>query len=244
MVFQSTLHIQLWGPTRRFKKKYWTFADLWSKKALLVQLILYTSQQKSNHFSSWEGNKPANFRRYILEGDYQTEPPFICRENAHLDITFSCVAVLNSCVSLFPDNSTETERGAIIVRGFHGLLIYADMFWYKHLLTYFSLLSQREGQINTELLAQLQFLLRFRKDDSGVLPLKSKAPTKKDGAYDSTLEALNHLPDVKSLVSYIKEFRAKMALEQASDKSPEGRLFLVRFNRRNLIRSSDILWFV
>jgi hypothetical protein len=143
-----------------------------------------------------------------------------------LDIAFSCIAVLNSCGSLFPDNCTEAERAAIIVRGFHGLLIYADMFWYKHLLTYCSLLSQRKGQFNRELQAQLQLLLKFRKEDSGILLSKLKAPTEKDRSPDPNLEALNCLPDVKSLVSHVLVFRAKVAREDASDKSPEGELSL------------------
>ena len=113
----------------------------------------------------------------------------------------------------------------MVVRGFHGLLIYADLFWYKHLVTYCSLLKQHQGQLNAELLAQLKDLLRFRKVDSGVHPSRSKALTEKDGASNPTLEALNQLSDVKDLVSHLFIFRAQMAREEASDKSPEGKLF-------------------
>jgi hypothetical protein len=169
-------------------------------------------------------HKIADFHRYILEEEYQAERPFIWRENAHLDISFSCIAFLNSCVSLLPANSTEAQRAGIIVGGFHGLQIYADMFWYRHLLAYCGLLVQQKRQLSTELLTQLQLLLRFWKEDSRATVPKSKTTTEKDGTEDPTLEALNHLPDVKRLVSDVLVFRTKMTREDASDKSPESKL--------------------
>jgi len=140
-----------------------------------------------------------------------------------VDITFSCVAFLNSCISLLPENSTEAERAAIIIRGFHGLQLYADMFWYRHLLAYCSLLGQQKRQFSPELLAQLQFLLKFRKEDSRTPVRQFKTGTDKNGAEDPALEELNHLPYVKALVTDVLVFRAKMAREDASDKSPESK---------------------
>ncbi|PMD47183.1 hypothetical protein L207DRAFT_448755, partial [Hyaloscypha variabilis F] len=161
-------------------------------------------------------------KEYILEEDYQAERPFIWRENAHLDITFSCVTFLNSCVALLPIHSTEAQRVAIIACGFHGLLIYADMFWYKHLLTYCSLLSQhKERQFSRELLAQLHLLMRFSKEDNQALLSGSNTTREKDGTTDPTLEPLNQMPDVKRLVSDIIVFRTKMARENGSEKSAE-----------------------
>ena len=49
--------------------------------------------------------------------------------------------------------------------------------------------------------------------------------TEKGGTADPSLEALNHLPDVKNLVSDILVFRDKMARDVTSDKSPEGTFF-------------------
>ena len=141
-----------------------------------------------------------------------------------MDITFSCVAFLNSCISLLPENSTEAERAAIIIRGFHGLQLYADMFWYRHLLAYCSLLGQQKRQFSPELLAQLQFLLKFRKEDSRTPVRQFKTGTDKNGAEDPALEELNHLPYVKALVTDVLAFRAKIAREDVSDKSPESKL--------------------
>lgn len=138
-----------------------------------------------------------------------------------MDISFSCVAFLNSCIYSLPPNYTEAQKAAVVVRGFHGLQIYADMFWYRHLLAY---CGQYQRQFSTELLAQLQHLLRFRKEDSRAPVPTSKTRTEKDASEDRSLEALNHLPDVKRLVSDVLVFRAKMSREDASDKSLESKL--------------------
>jgi hypothetical protein len=153
-----------------------------------------------------------------------------------LDISFSSVAFLNSCISLLPENATEAQRAAIIVRGFHGLQLYANIFWYRHLLAYCGLLGQHKRQFSTELLTQLQLLLRFRKGDSRAAVLQSQSGTDKDKTEDPSLEDLNHLPDVKSLVSDVLVFRSKMIREDTSDKSPEGRFpCLSKFSHQALI---------
>ena len=150
--------------------------------------------------------------------------PFIWRENAHLDISFSCIALLNSCIPLLPGNSTGTQRAASIVQGHHGLEVYANMFWSKHLLAYCSILRQQH-QLSEELLGQLQLLLRFRKDDIQGLVGASKTRTEEEPTKDTSLELLNHLPDIKRLVSDVISFRAKIKQNNASDK-PLERKFL------------------
>jgi hypothetical protein len=165
-----------------------------------------------------------DFHRYLLEEEYRVGSPFIRHEKAHLDITFSCVAFLNSCLSLLPINSTEAQRAAIIVRGCYGLQIYADRFWYKHLLLYCGLLRQHQSQFSTGLLSQLQLLLRFRKEDSRPPFPLPKSRTEKNVAEDTRLEALNYWPDLKRLVSDVVEFRAKISMDDASDKSLESKL--------------------
>ncbi|PQE25152.1 hypothetical protein CJF31_00006017 [Rutstroemia sp. NJR-2017a BVV2] len=174
------------------------------------------------HFSAKDkGDTITDFHRYILEVEYQTERPFIWREKAHLDISFSCVAFLNSCIYLLPINFTEAQRAAVIVRGCYGLQIYADRFWYEHLLLYCGLLRQHQIQFSTELLSQLQLLLRFRKEDSREPAPMSKIITEKNVTEDPRLETLNYWPDVKRLVSDVVEFRTKMGREYTSDKSLE-----------------------
>ncbi|RFU24008.1 hypothetical protein B7463_g12335, partial [Scytalidium lignicola] len=163
-------------------------------------------------------------KEYVLEEEYQEKRPFIWRENAHLDISFSCVTYLNSSFSLLPENSTEAQRAAIIVRGFHGLQTYAHIFWYRHVLAYCGLLGQHQRQFSSELLAQLQLLLRFRKDGRAHI-LTPKTRIERHASENPTLEALNPWPDVKRLISDVLVFRAKMNQKDASDKSPEKLLF-------------------
>ncbi|KAI9640653.1 hypothetical protein NHQ30_010957 [Ciborinia camelliae] len=155
-------------------------------------------------------------KEYILEESHQQKLPFVSRESAHLNISFSCITVLNSCIPLLPTYSTEAQRAAIIVQGFHGLLMYANMFWYMHLLEYCK--SQR--QLSTELLSQLQqLLLHYRKENMPVSDPKANARASSQGP---NLEALNHLPEIKRLISDILAFRFRLNLDDISDKSPES----------------------
>jgi hypothetical protein len=161
-----------------------------------------------------------------------------------LDVSFSCIAFLNSCIPLLPENSTRSQRAAIIVQGFHGLEPYADMFWCRHLLAYCSHLRQQH-QFSTELLAQLQLLLRFRKCDRRAPVPASQTRTEEETTEDTSLEALNHLPDVKRLVSDILVFRAKIKQQDASDKSFESKLSSQeKFGRQSLIFSRDFVGLV
>jgi hypothetical protein len=83
-------------------------------------------------------------------------------------------------------------------------------------------------------------LLRFRKKDSGASFSELKAATEKDGTGDPILEAMDQLPEVKTLVSDVFVFRSKMAREDASGKSPESRCpYLTQYSRRTLIISRD-----
>lgn len=115
------------------------------------------------------------------------------------------------------------QRAAIIVEGLHGMEIYADKFWCRHLLEYCSLLRQQH-QFSTELLTQLQLLLRFRKDGGLALVPTSHARTKEDATKVTKLEALNQWPDIKSLVSDVLVFQANIKKDDDSDKSLESNL--------------------
>jgi hypothetical protein len=157
------------------------------------------------------------------------------------------VTFLNSCICLLPENSTEAQRAAIIIRGFHGLQLYADMFWYRHLLLYCGLLAQHKRQFSPELLAQLQHLLRFSKKDNRTPVEKCKTGTDKDRTEDPSLSELNHLPDVKRLVSDVLVFRGKMIRDGVSDKSPESEFlssttFSLQTNTLKGLSSTHVTW--
>lgn len=159
-----------------------------------------------------------------------------------MDISFSCIALLNSCIPLLPDHSTENQRMAIIVQGFHGLQVYANMFWYRHLLAYCGLLRQHE--FSKELLAQLQLLLRYRKDDTATLVQSPQINTEGKSAQDPSTEVLNCLPFAKKLVSDVLELRAKIDQKDVSDKHFDSK-FINNSGYQNLILNrnfSRLVW--
>ncbi|KAF7952570.1 uncharacterized protein EAE97_002067 [Botrytis byssoidea] len=155
-------------------------------------------------------------REYLLDEEYQEKLPFLSRESAHLNISFSCIAILNSCDNLIPSNFTEAQRATVVVKGFHGLLTYAIAFWYKHLLECF----QKHAQLSTELLDQLQFLLRYRKE---ITPPKDTRENTGAITDNQSLQGLSHLSEIKKLMSDILRLKARSKLhsEAALDKSPE-----------------------
>lgn len=188
----------------------------------MVSWTSFTFQQKSNILFFMQQEKHnSNVYRYILDEEYQVGRSFIWHENAHLDITFSCVAFINSCMPLLPENSTATQMATIIAQRLYGLEVYADMFWCTHLLEYCSLLRQH-SEFSTDLLAQLKLLLRFRKDDSRALVQASQTRMEEEATEAPSLEALNQWPDIKGLVSDILVFRAKISQEDLSDKPVES----------------------
>ncbi|CAG8975822.1 hypothetical protein HYALB_00009402 [Hymenoscyphus albidus] len=159
-------------------------------------------------------------KEYILEEAYQASRPFIWRENAHLDISFSCISVLASSLALLPTNCTDSERAGIIVHGFHGLHIYADHFWYKHLLEYCDFLHRNNRQISLELLVQLNRLLNYKKAHPGCLTSIAESGEMKLFTKPPCLDVLNHAPEVKDLVLEVLEFRSRPDLAaNSSDKS-------------------------
>ncbi|CCD50121.1 similar to NACHT domain protein [Botrytis cinerea T4] len=155
-------------------------------------------------------------REYLLEEEYQEKLPFLSRENANLSISFSCIAILNSCDNLIPSKFTEAQRAVVAVKGFHGLLTYAITFWYKHLLECF----QKHSQLPAELLDQLQYLLRYRKEN--ITPKDTKEEMR-PVIENQSLQGLSHLPEIRQLILDILGFKArsKLHLEAALDKSPE-----------------------
>ncbi|KAF7954690.1 hypothetical protein EAE96_005809 [Botrytis aclada] len=155
-------------------------------------------------------------REYLLEEEYQEKLPFLSRESANLNISFSCIAILNSCDNLNPSIFTEAQRAAVVVKGFHGLLTYAITFWYKHILECF----QKHAQLPKELLDQLQYLLRYRKES---VPSKDTREKTVIITENQSLQGLSHLPEIRKLMLDILGFKARSKLhsEAASDKSPE-----------------------
>jgi hypothetical protein len=74
------------------------------------------------------------------------------------------VAYLNTSYPLLPDRSTELERAALVIQGFHGLHHYANQFWVDHLLECCTYLQKQQKQLPNHLLEQIIGLFGFQKD--------------------------------------------------------------------------------
>jgi hypothetical protein len=107
---------------------------------------------------------------------------------------------LNTSYALISISSTQEDRAAVVLQGFHGLQLYANQFWQDHLLAYCE--HRREDKtVSDELLNQLNKLLIFQKDPDNF----------EQHLDDSSIVALKvfdgHLP-VKALVLAVLKFRA------------------------------------
>jgi hypothetical protein len=105
------------------------------------------------------------------------------------------------------------------VQGFHGLLVYADAFWYKHLLEYCRLSNEQGRSLSPELLAQLQLLLKFKKEGVEISNIGQNIETQESAIGARDLDVLNNLPDIKKMISDILIFRVEMNKEYGTNKS-------------------------
>jgi hypothetical protein len=158
----------------------------------------------------------AHFNRYILNGQYNSEKPFIHVQQAYFNITYSCVSYLNTCLPLFTANGTETERAIVVIQGFHSLHLYANEFWYKHLLAYARCCLDERVAFPMDLLDQLSSLLRFQKDKNIHLECQ-ESPTSV-----SRLEVLDQVPAVRDLVSNLVAFKEALKKDDPNCRNAQG----------------------
>lgn len=155
--------------------------------------------------------------------------PFIRPEEAHLNIGFSCIAYLNTSFRLLPQHSSEEERRLWVLQGLHGLQIYANQFWHKHVLTYMDLAVAQRLQAPEYLARQLEDILKYSKakPPKELIP-SNKAPTcKAKEAPIRNYHSLEKFPALIKLVSSLEEFRNGLKNHDWTQKSIEGRaLFL------------------
>jgi len=117
----------------------------------------------------------------------------------------------------------------LIAQGLHGLQLYANQFWYKHLIIYFDLLRKKGIPPPLDLLEQLSLLLAFQRDQSATaVPLPKQL---------EELVVLDGLPRVKELVSKIMAFRNGLNRDELFDKSPEGLPYSKLLSPNLLIKS-------
>ncbi|TVY89373.1 Vegetative incompatibility protein HET-E-1 [Lachnellula willkommii] len=144
-------------------------------------------------------------KEYILQEDFHNGRPFISVEDAQHNISFSCVAYLNTNLCLLPEQSEDEQRAALVVRGLHSLQPYGNRFWIDHLLQYCSLQARKNMPLSEDLCTQLNMLVRFQKASAslGVLSKHPLTPVQLEG-----LGALDQMPQVKTLITSLIEFRS------------------------------------
>ncbi|KAH6714004.1 hypothetical protein BKA61DRAFT_428897, partial [Leptodontidium sp. MPI-SDFR-AT-0119] len=154
-------------------------------------------------------------KEYVLDEEYKQATAFISRETANLNISFSCVAYLNTSLGLLPSKSTSQTRGVLVISGFHGLQLYANQFFTKHLQAYFTPLAASRGRPTPELVMELQKLLLFSKNlDDTVSATSSRV----------NWDMLSEYPQVVSFLQRLIAFREGLKQEEVSSnmlKSPE-----------------------
>ncbi|TVY35124.1 Vegetative incompatibility protein [Lachnellula occidentalis] len=160
-------------------------------------------------------------KEYILQEDFHNGRPFISAEDAQHNISFSCVAYLNTNSCLLPKQSGIETRAFQVVRGLHSLQPYGNRFWTSHLLQYCSLQARKKMPLSEDLSTQLNMLTRFQKASETLAgPSKHQlTPVELEG-----LRALDQMPQVKTLVTSLIEFRSSLEEKDASntsDKTPD-----------------------
>jgi hypothetical protein len=176
---------------------------------------------QSKHFK-----KKANSYRYVLQEEYRDRVSFLQALNAHHNISFSCITYLNTSLPLLPSNSTDESRIGTVIQGFHGLQLYANKFWYKHLLQYCELQDIRPVQFSQELLQQLRLLLRFQKNNRKEACFETGSDGISAADQSVGLEMLDHLPEIKSMVSDVIAFKTKLDRNDSSDKDPDSKFWM------------------
>lgn len=187
-----------------------------------ISLNLSTFLQKSTppNFTLCFSQRLTN-RRFILKSGAQGGGPFLNSSEAHLHISFSCVAYLNTAYSLLPKHSTRGQQAAVVATGLHGLLPYANRYWSDHLLTYCSSASK---PIPRSLVAQLIALVGYQKPPAVAVGPQAAEITNADDVQG--LHALDQLPKVQSLILSARSSRNKAEATNELDdfeKSIEGR---------------------
>jgi hypothetical protein len=100
----------------------------------------------------------------------------------------------------------------------HGLQLYVNQFWLDHLLSYCTILSQRQKQLPHELASQLIELLCFSKEWINDEQSANHTPPK-------GLEVLDQHPKVRAFIIIVKQFRDRLEnddLYKNSIKSASG----------------------
>lgn len=148
--------------------------------------------------------------------------PFLQLEQAHYNICFSCIAYLSTASCLIDPSFPESQSRLRIVKGYHGLHLYANRFWFAHLLEYVKSQGRLGITVPAQLTGHLQSLSQFRKEFQSPefhAELRAIGPLQ---SIETRTATLDNLPDTKSLVQDILAYRQILAREIHIQKSSEG----------------------
>ncbi|KAK0110163.1 hypothetical protein ONS95_002814 [Cadophora gregata] len=148
-------------------------------------------------------------KEFILKNGTRDRNPFVTITEANLNISFACVAYLNTAFPLLPNRGNEAQQAAIVATGFHGLLPYANQYWIDHLLAF---CRSTGKQVPRAIVDQLSGLIDYLKP-TGVA--RSQAGNLTATINIDGLEFLDQFPQIQSIISNIKCF--KNELDEASD---------------------------
>lgn len=136
--------------------------------------------------------------------------------DAHHDITFACLAYLNSSFELIDDDVTEHQRAIRVAKSFHGLHLYANEYWLKHLYSYAEARSVSAARLSEPLVDQLVNLAAVHKSFYRVT---SQELAQEVGCFtatipDSIAPYLENNLDAKTLLQKVIRFNESLGNEK------------------------------
>jgi hypothetical protein len=113
-----------------------------------------------------------------------------------------------------------------VLQGLHGLQIYANQFWYKHIQAYMDLVIAQNLEIPEYFVQQVEEILKYNKAEvSGELTQSTTVGSSKSKqAPDRQYHSLKIFPGLSKFVSSLEVFRDDLRNRDWTQKSIEGKL--------------------
>jgi hypothetical protein len=122
-----------------------------------------------------------------------------------------------------------------VLQGLHGLQIYANQFWYKHIQAYTDLVIAQNLEIPEYFVQQVEEILKYNKAEvSGELTQSTTVGSSKSKqAPDRQHHSLKIFPGLSKFVSSLEMFRDNLRNRDWTQKSIEGKF--LSLNMKTLI---------
>jgi hypothetical protein len=160
-----------------------------------------------------------------MKAAFRHGKPFIKPEDAHLNIGFSCISYLNTSFQLLPQHSNEEQRIRWVLQGLHGLQVYANQSWHKHIVAYMDLVVAQNLAVPEYLAQQLGEILKYSKVKSSEEMNQSSAAGTSAGQdiLNRQYQSLTEFSGLCDLVSRLEGFRNDLRNQDWTQKSIEGK---------------------